>query len=223
MLKKLGSGIGQVKSKWAVIALIIAFVTFLKITQTYGDFWKEAFDAWEWVLALYAVTLGLGIIVIFFVIKTVKPQDPFPTAVVIAIGLLAYFATPIATQTFVGSDLAGQPESVKLSDLYAPWDKFVSGEIDKPVSATKSEEIEKVVQTYRLKGKAGKERLLDRLSAGLAAVSKTTEEKAKIERNVEKILRDTKRKYPRRLRDVAQALYAEGLRGVVRRLGRLPS
>lgn len=31
------------------------------------------------------------------------------------------------------------------SSYYAPWDKFVSGEIDKPVSAKKSEEIEKVV------------------------------------------------------------------------------
>lgn len=211
------------KSAWTgrlLIAGIILLVTFGKITQTYGEFWKEAFDVPGWVAALFTLNLVIGGAFIAGLIALVKPPNWIPYAAVVAISLTSFFATPIAIETFTGSDLPGKPESAKVSDLYSPLDKIVSAEIDKPVREKKSDEIEKVVAKYEKAGEAGKDALLDRVNARLAASSKTAEEKVKIEADVKKLLDDTSRKYRPRLRDVAQTLYAAELREIVQSLAK---
>lgn len=205
-----------------LIGAIIALVTFVKLTQIYGEFWKEAFDAPGWIGLLLLVNLVAGGILIGLLVLIVKPTNWVPYAAVVALSLFTYFSTPIALETLAGSDVADKPAtSFKVSDLYSPVDKIVSAEIGKPVRKAKSTEIENVVAKYEKAGKKGKITILDRVDSGLAATSKSSNEKTEIKTTVSKILADTKGEpYRARLREVAQTLYVADQREIVQNLAK---
>jgi hypothetical protein len=204
-----------------LIGAIIALVTFIKLTQTYGEFWKDAFDAPGWIVALLILNLLAGGILISLLVLTVKPTNWIPYAAVVALSLFTYFSTPIALETLAGSDVADKPASIKVSDLYSPIDKIVSAEVDKPVRKAKSGEIEKVVAKYEKAGKNGKRTILDRVDSGLAGTSKSSTEKSDIKAAVGMILENTKGgPYRARLREVAQTLYVADQRQIVQDLAR---
>ena len=201
-----------------IIAVIITVVTFVKVIKTYGEFWQDAFDAPLAFVLLVALNVVIGGGIILALLAAVKPRNKLIYAVVAALSILSLIATPIAYSTFTGEEVSGQPESVKLSDLYNPLDGIISDELDKPVKAAKRSEIAALVARYETKGKAGKKLLLDRLDESLASESVPSDDQKVVKTAIATTLDDRTVPYTQRLRQVAQTLFNGSHRDIVKDL-----
>ncbi len=203
------------------VAVVIAVVTVGRLVFTYDDFRSEIFEAWEWILALVGLNVLVIGVVLAVLVKVLKPQNWIAYALVVILSFPAIVATPIAVSAITGTDVPGQPESVKLSEIYSPWEDWLRDEIEEPVKAARTDEIRALVNRYETRGKAGKRELIDRLDQSLSDEGLSEEELGAVVDEVKLTIDQTGIRYSRRLRQVARMLYAEGHRSAVKDLGRI--
>jgi len=201
-----------------VIVVFVAVVTVARLMGAYDDFLSEAFSV-EWaVLLLIAVNVVVMGIAIAFLVAVLKPPNVLAYAIVVILSWLVAVAAPIGVQTIAGTELPGQPESIKLSDVYNPWENPLRDEIDDAVEDKKASEIKALIDRYADRGKAGKAQLLDRLDESLSDEGPPEDEVTQLRRQAKATLNATPTPYPQRLRQVAQQLYVAGQRDAVKDL-----
>lgn len=206
---------------WAAVAVVIAIVSVARLVFSYDDFRSEIFDAWEWVLALVGLNVVVIGAVVAILVKVLRPPNWPAYALVVILSFPAIVATPLAVSTITGTDVPGQPESVKLSDVYAPWEDWLTDEIEKPVKTARADETRALVDRYESRGKEGKRQLVDRLDESLSDEGLSEEQLRVIVDGVKATLDQTGVRYSQRLRQIARMLYAEGYRSAVQDMGRI--
>jgi len=203
-----------------LIGAFIAVATLARLLQAYDDFRSEAFSAEVAILLLIAVNIVVIGIAIAVLVALLKPPNKFAYAFVVILSWPVIVAAPIGVATITGTEVPGKPESVKISDVYNPWENELKDEIDEPVKKAKAREIQTIVVRYENRGTPGKRQLLDRLDESLSDEGLSEDEIAKFKTDVETILKPTATPYRQRLRQVARRLYAAGQREAVKDLGR---
>lgn len=203
------------------VAVVIAIVTVGRLVFTYDDFRSEIFEAWEWILALVGLNVVVIGIVIAVLVKVLEPRNWPAYALVVILSFPAIVATPIAVSAITGTDVPGQSESVKLSEIYSPWEDWLSDEIEEPVKSARADEIRALVDRYETRGKAGKRELIDRLDESLSDEGLSEQQVAAVVDSVKLTIDQTGIRYSRRLRQVARMLYADGYRSAVKDLARI--
>lgn len=203
-----------------LIAAFIAVATLARLLRAYDDFRSEAFSAEVAILLLIAVNIVVMGVVIAILVAVLKPPNKFAYAFVVILSWPVIVAAPIGIATITGTEVPGKPESIKISDVYNPWENELKDEIDEPVKQAKAREIQALVARYKDRGTAGKTQLLDRLDESLSDEGLSEEEIAKLKADIETILKPTATPFPQRLRQVARTLYAAGQREAVKDLGR---
>lgn len=201
------------------IGALAAVATLARLLTAYDDFRSEALSATGWVLALVGANILVIGIVIVALVGLLKPPNKFAYAVVVILSWPVVVGAPIGVATITGTEVPGQPESVKISDIFTPWENWAKDEIDKPVKEAKAQEIKALVDLYKGRGTAGNAELLDRLDESLADEGLSEEEIDELKADVTTTLEATAEPYPQRLRQVARQLYAAGHRDAVKDLG----
>lgn len=201
-----------------VIVVFIAAATIARLIGAYDDFLSEAFSV-EWaVLALIGVNIVAMGIAIAVLVGVLKPPNVFAYAIVVVLSWPVVVAAPIGIQTIAGTELPGQPESIKFSDVYNPWENWLRDEIDDAVQDKKASEIKAVVDRYQDRGRAGKAQLLDRLDESLSDEGLSEDEITRLKKQAEATLAASATPYPQRLRQLARQLYVAGQRDAVKDL-----
>lgn len=216
------------KRKQAILSLIaivafIAVVTVARLLTAYEDFRSEVFSkptVW-WVVLLVLVNILVIGAVIAVLVAVLKPPRWYAYAFVVVLSFPVIVAAPIGVSTIAAVEVPGNPENVKLSDVYNPWESWILSGINKPVKKAKKEEIAALVDHYGSAGKPGKRDLLDRLDASMSSENLAEKDLDKLKKQIKTIL-NAKGSYKQRLRRVARELYTAGHRDAVQHLAAEP-
>jgi hypothetical protein len=145
---------------------------------------------------------------------------PFAIVVAAVVGVLV--SNPLAIAPLRGADAPGHGERYRLVNLPGPLEQLLTDELDEIVRKKQASETAVFVDKYIARGRRGKADLVRRLRRSLGAADDdlSRAESNRVDARVEAILRTRRVGYDTRLRRVARALYAAGLRDTVTRLAK---
>ena len=196
---------------WVVGAVISIIVTTGKLVQTYDDFLGQALPQLP-TLALYLLNVIVTVGILFIFALIMKPQNNVRYAVVVALSFQAIVASEINLEPLAGTDVPGT-QTTRISDVYNPVEKLLSGQIDHGVEAEIGSELDRLQQAYR--GPRGPRRLQAALEERLdREVSIKGKDRSKLLRKTQAILA-TSRSPEVKVRAIALQLYELSARDVV--------
>lgn len=204
-----------------VASALPAFVGYLKISNTYDDFQSEVFSSvWTYLFLLVLVLVTWALIGLLGFIVGPNWWAPFAIVVAAVVGVLV--SNPLAIAPLHDADAPGHGERYRLVNLSGPLEQLLTDELDDLVRKKQVSETADFVDEYIARGTRGKADLVRRLRRSLRAADDdlSRAQSNRVKARMEAILRTRRVGYDTRLRRVARALYAAGLRDTVTQLAK---